>query len=204
MKTSLLFAAILLPVAALAQAPVPDSAEEVKPIGVGSKVPRAAVKTIDGRATTLAKVLAGKPTVLAFYRGGWCPYCNRQMEGLQSAQADLTKLGYRIVAISPDRAEELQKSVAKHQLTYQLVSDSPMDAAKAFGVAFRVDDGTLGKYKGFGIDLEAASGMPHHYLPVPSVFLIGKDGKIKYRYFNADYKVRLSTEELLAAARQNR
>ena len=78
-----------------------------------------------------------------------------------------------------------------------------MDAAKAFGVAFKVDDGMLTKYKGFGIDLEAASGEKHHYLPVPSVFLIGTDGVIKFRYFNPDYKVRLSSEELLAAARQN-
>ena len=204
MKTSLLFAAIVLPIAALAQTPVPDSAEKVQPIAVGSRAPKATVKTLDGGAATLAKVLAGKRTALVFYRGGWCPFCNLQMAGLQSAQADLKKLGYQIVAISPDRAAELQKSVAKQRLTYQLLSDSPMEVAKAFGVAFRVDGATLAKYKGFGIDLEAASGMPHHYLPVPSVFLIGKDGKIKYRYFNPDYKVRLSTEELLAAARQNR
>ena len=203
MKTLALLSTLAVASVALAQTPVPDAAEKVQPIAVGAKVPKVAVKSLDGKTVSLPKALGGK-TVLVFYRGGWCPFCNRQMDGLQAAQADLTKLGYKIVAISPDRAEELQKTIGKHHLTYQLLSDSPMDAAKAFGVAFRVDDGTLAKYKGFGIDLEMASGQSHHCLPVPSVFLIGKDGKIKYRYFNPDYKVRLSPEELLAAAKANR
>ena len=196
--------AVGISLAALAQTPVPDAAEKVQPIAVGRKVPKVGVESLDGKSVSLPKLLSAQPTVLVFYRGGWCPFCNRQMDGLQSAQGELKKLGYRIVAISPDRAEELQKSVAKHQFTYQLLSDSTMDAARAFGVAFTVDGNTLTKYKGFGIDLERASGKPHHQLPVPSVFLVNKSGKIVYRYFNPDYKVRLSTEELLAAARQNR
>jgi peroxiredoxin len=186
-----------------AQPPVPDAAGKVTPLAVGSKVPKVNVKTIEGKSIALPKLLAAQPTVLIFYRGGWCPFCNRQMSGLQSIEGDLKKLGYRIIAVSPDRAEELKKSLGKNKLTYQLLSDSPMDAAKAFGVAFKVDDGVLTKYKGFGIDLEAASGEKHHYLPVPSVFLIGADGVIQFRSFNPDYKVRLSNEELLAAAGQN-
>ena len=204
MRISLFVAAIVVPVVALAQTPVPDAAEKVQPLAVGSSIPKVGVQTIDGKSGSLPKILARQPTVLVFYRGGWCPFCNLQMAGLQSAQSELQKLGYRIVALSPDRAAELQKSVAKHQLTYQLLSDSTMDAARAFGVAFRVDDGTLEKYKGYGVDLETASGKPHHQLPVPSVFLVNRSGKIVYRYFNPDYKVRLSTAELLAAARQNR
>lgn len=196
-------AAVLAQAPAPTQAPVPDAAEKVTPLAVGSKVPKINVKTTEGKSIALPQLLSRQPTVLIFYRGGWCPFCNRQMSGLQSIEGELKKLGYRILALSPDRPDELKKSIGKHKLTYQLLSDSPMEAAKAFGVAFRVDDGTLTKYKGFGIDLEAASGQKHHYLPVPSVFLIGADGVIKFRSFNPDYKVRLSNEELLTAARQN-
>jgi len=200
---TLLAVSLGLGATALAQAPVPDTAEKVTPLAVGSRVPKVNVMTIEGKAVDLPKLLFAQPTVLIFYRGGWCPFCNRQMSGLQSIEGELKKLGYRIIAVSPDRPEELKKSLGKHKLTYQLLSDSSMDAAKAFGVAFRVDDGTLAKYKGFGIDLEVASGQKHHYLPVPSVFLIGTDGVIKFRSSNPDYKVRLSNEDLLAAARQN-
>lgn len=77
-----------------------------------------------------------------------------------------------------------------------------MDAAKALEIAFKVDDATLKKYKNYGIDLEKASGEKHNLLPVPSVFIIGKDGKIKFVYTNANYKIRLSSKELMKAAKE--
>ena len=76
-----------------------------------------------------------------------------------------------------------------------------MKAARALGIAFRMDDATLERYKGCGIDLETASGETHHLLPVPSVFIVGKDGLIKFTYVNPDYKVRVAPDVLLAAAR---
>ena len=194
----------IAPITPRLQPPVPDSADRVQPLQVGAKVPDATVQTIEGKRIALATLLAAQPTALVFYRGGWCPFCNRQLAELQSVETDLKKLGYRIVALSPDRPEELRKSVGKHKLAYSLLSDSAMDAARAFGVAFTVDDGTLEKYRGFGINLEVASGQKHHMLPVPSVFLVSRDGAIRYRYYNPDYKIRLSREALLAAARKDR
>jgi peroxiredoxin len=35
------------------------------------------------------------------------------------------------------------------------------------------------------------------YLPIPAVYIIDKDGKITYRFFEADYKQRPSVKELL-------
>lgn len=75
-------------------------------------------------------------------------------------------------------------------------------AARAFGLAFRVDAETYENLLGYGIDLEAASGEDHHLLPVPAVFLIGRDGTIDFRYYNPDYKERLSGDALLEAARK--
>jgi len=91
--------------------------------------------------------------------------------------------------------------VDKHQLTYTLLSDHAMIAARAFGIAFRVDEATLDEYMGYGIDLEAASGETHHLLPVPAVFIVGRDEIIKFSYANPDYKVRLAPGDLLDAAR---
>ncbi len=83
-----------------------------------------------------------------------------------------------------------------------LLSDSTMAGAIAFGIAFKVADKTYNAYKDrFKLDLEERSGQKHHLLPVPSVFLVGTDGKIKFEYVNPDYKVRLEPEILLAAAK---
>ena len=111
-------------------------------------------------------------------------------------------MGYQIIAVSPDRPDRLKESVEKHQLNYVLASDSPMEAARAFGVAFQVDVETVERYRQVGVDLEEVSGEKHHLLPVPSVFIIGTEGIIRFQYVNPDYRVRLSADILLAAARE--
>ena len=123
------------------------------------------------------------------------------MGQLQEIIPQLRTLGYHIVGISPDRPEKLAASLEKNPGGYLLLSDSKMAAAKAFGLAFQLDDAMVERYKGFGIDLEADSGQTHHQLPVPAVFLVGKSGRIEFQYVNPNYKVRLQPEVLLAAAK---
>lgn len=192
--------------AALALAPqgeVASTAAEAKPLKVGAQAPNSTLRSIGDKAVELKDVLKGKFTALIFYRGGWCPFCNRNLSDLAKVESDLRTMGVQLVAISPDTPEELNKTLNKDSLTYQLFSDSKAQAMKNFGVAFRVDDSTVSMYKDrFNIDLERSSGERHHILPVPSVFLIDQSAKIVFVYSNPDYKVRLSGEELLKAARK--
>ena len=116
-------------------------------------------------------------------------------------EAELADLGFPVLAISPDRAETMTRSLEVKGLGYALYSDSAMDAARAFGIAFQVDSETLEAYRGYGIDLEAASGRSHHQLPVPSVFLVEPGGTVRWVYSNPDYQVRPENAALLEAAR---
>lgn len=184
-----------------AQQDVPNDPAKTNPIKVGATVPVVDLVNVDGKATPLKSALGGKPTVLVFYRGSWCPYCNRHLSELMKIEKDLIAAGYQIVAVSPDLPAGLKEATEKNKLDYTLYSDASAAAAKAFGLAFRVDDQTIARYKGFGIDLEVASGQPHHILPVPAVFLVDKNGKVTYAYTNPDYRVRLSGDELLKAAK---
>ena len=76
-----------------------------------------------------------------------------------------------------------------------------MSVAKLFGVAFKVDNDTVKRYTGAGIELTYDSKNTCHILPVPAVFIIGKDGIIKFQYANPNYRVRLNSDVLLAAAK---
>ncbi|MDZ7681864.1 MAG: hypothetical protein U5J63_09195 [Fodinibius sp.] len=76
-----------------------------------------------------------------------------------------------------------------------------MDLSKIFGLAFKVDQSTLERYAEGGIDLEESSGYDHHLLPVPAVYLINPDGLVTFQYVNPDYKTRIKSEVLLAAAK---
>jgi len=178
---------------------VPSDAEHTKALEAGEEAPNPEVTTSEGKTISLKNLMDGKPTLLVFYRGGWCPYCTTQLSDLQKVIPDLKENGWDVIALSPDRPEKIKETLSDYDLDYTLVSDSSLNAAKAFGIAFQVDQPTIEKYKTYKIDLIAASGERHQQLPVPSVFLIDADGKIIYAYSNPDYKVRLSSDELLQA-----
>ncbi|MFA6954456.1 MAG: peroxiredoxin-like family protein [Thermoanaerobaculia bacterium] len=180
---------------------VPERAEEVCPILIGQKVPALVLRDEAGKPYDLAAAIARKPTILIFYRGGWCPYCNMHLAQLQKAEKSLVGLGYQILAVSPDRPEKLAAPKDKNGLQYVLLSDSEMIAARALGLAFRVDGETIATYRGHGVDLEADSGQKHHLLPVPAAFVLGRDGTVKFSYVNPDYKTRISGDLLIAAAK---
>lgn len=146
----------------------------------------------------------GKKTVLIFYRGGWCPYCNTYLQELAQMEAEVRDMGFQIIALSPDTPDELKKTMDKAETTYNLYSDSSAEAMRRFGVAFRLDDETFTMYRDrFGIDLEASSGQQHHILPVPAVFVIDAAGMITFSHSNPDYKVRLRGEEFKAALKRS-
>lgn len=180
---------------------IPLKAEDAKPLKAGAKAPEVNLTAVDGKSSSLKQILGGKPSIIVFYRGGWCPFCNVQLSDLGKNEAQIKAKGYQLVAVSPDMASELKKSTEKNSLTYKLFSDSSAEAIKAFGVAFRVDDQTYNMYKNnYKLDLEQmAGGQTHHLLPVPSVFVVDAKGVIKYVYSNPDYRVRLKGEELLKA-----
>ncbi len=107
-----------------------------------------------------------------------------------------------MIAISADRPDRLLSSLKVKDLGYALYSDSSLAAARAFGIVFKLDDAMFAKYKGFGIDLETASGQSHHQLPVPSVFLVEAGGMIGWVHSNPDHRVRPANAKLLEAARK--
>lgn len=180
---------------------VPNDPKATKPIQAGQTLPKIMLKTAAGKPFDLNAAVAAKPTVLIVYRGGWCPYCSTHLGALQTIEPKLVELGYQIVAASADRPELIGEAVEKGGLTYAIYSDQDMTAAEALGLAFRVDDETYQKYKGYGIDLEKDSGRTHHILPVPAAIVLDTKGVVRYVFANADYTVRVEPEVLLKEAK---
>lgn len=177
-----------------------QKAEDVNPLLVSSEIPDVELKNIDNETVRLKELVSQQPSILVFYRGGWCPYCNRQLSDLNAIEEQLYEIGYQLLAISPDRPEKLKATLDKNELGYTLLSDSPMNVSKAFGIAFKVDQETVDRYKSIGLDLEGDSGYDHHLLPVPAVYIVNTDGIVKFNYVNPDYRERINGEVLLKAA----
>lgn len=176
---------------------VADSANEVCPIKISEEVPSVNIETIDGKKIDIREVIKESKSIIIFYRGGWCPYCNMHLSELQQVEDDVLALGYKLIAISIDKPEKLNESLQEHNLSYQLYSDSKAEASKAFGIAFKVEDSQVEMLKNHNMDLEKSSGEQHHILPVPSVFITDEEGKIIFEYVNPDYKIRMSGNLLL-------
>lgn len=178
---------------------VPDNAFGVRPLLIGQTVPELPALDKDGNSHSLWELIARKPTLIIFYRGGWCPFCSSHLAELAVAEDEIYQLGYQVLAISPDQPSYLKRSFDEVNMKYTLLSDSSMHIARAFGVAFRTDAETVAALKQHGMDIEAQSGQDHHQLPVPAIFLTGTDGKILFQYVNPDYRERISGEILMAA-----
>jgi peroxiredoxin len=172
-----------------------------KPLDVGDSIPDVKLRTEENEPVSLRKMVSEKPTVLIFYRGGWCPFCNRHLQSLVGIEEDLNKAGAQLLAINMDQPEKIKATPDRDRIHYRLLSDSDALAMKAFGIAFKVDDATLEKYKNYGVSLEAASGKDHHILPHPAVFVVNTNGVIRFAHVNTDYKVRLEAAKILEAAR---
>jgi len=175
-------------------------ADQVQPLLPGMKAPGFKVLDVSKNPVVFDPAHMQKPVIMTFFRGGWCPYCNLHLAELRHAEKALSEMGFAIWFISIDRPELLYASLENPDIGYTIYSDSSLEATRAFGIAFKVDDETMSKYQGYGIDLEAVSGESHHVLPAPSTFLVGVDGVIRFQYTNPDYTVRLSPNVLLAAA----
>jgi peroxiredoxin len=178
-----------------------DSADQVQPLMVGMKAPDFTVRDVENRVFEFKADAQTKPVVLTFFRGGWCPYCNLHLSEMRLAEKQLRDMGFNIWFISIDKPELLLESLDDPTIGYTIYSDSSLDATRAFGLAFRVDDELNKRYLSYDIDLEAASGENHHVLPAPATYIIATDGTINFAYINLDYKVRLHPDVLLAAAK---
>jgi len=184
---------------------IAESAEQITPLMNGQYVPtNIEVTTVSGKKMPIAKVLNNKKTILFFYRGGWCPFCNTQMGQLKQIEPQLNDLGFQLIGISTDNEQDLQKSIGEHQLNYQLLADFNSTTSQAFGLAFYASQKVTDRYLA-AMNLKNplqknAAGDKRLVLPAPAIYVIDSQGLVQFNYVNTNYKVRLHAELLLKAA----
>jgi peroxiredoxin len=156
-------------------------------------------RDLDGKDVTLSSLYSKGPILLAFYRGGWCPYCNSEIHALTTAYPEYQERGVSPVAVSVDKPDAEAKMKATYTIPFPVLSDSDAAVIEAFHVVNHVDNDTLAKMKGFGVDLESYSGKTHHEIAIPALFLIDRTGIVRWAHSDPDIKVRPSTAQILAA-----
>ena len=171
---------------------------EICPIKVSDSVPNSIIYNNLGEAINLKTYVGEKPTIIVFYRGGWCPYCMRHLSALRDIKNQIDSLGFNLIAITPDDFAKLDSSIVRsNNSDYTIFSDKNINAISDFGIGWQINDTLYEKYKNdYGMDIELWTNSTNHILPVPSVFII-KNGIIKFQHVDPNYSKRLSPELLL-------
>ncbi len=183
---------VFLLVCTIGNAQIPNSAEDISPLLIGEKIPEATLLDDNGKSINLNEEIAKQKTVLVFYRGGWCPYCNMQLASLAATEKDILDLGYQIIAVSPDNYKNLKPSVEKNKTGYKLYADSDGSFIKNLGIGFTPNERTSNYIA------KKTIGKTTEVLPVPTVLVLNKKGEILFEYISPNYKQRISPELLLA------
>jgi peroxiredoxin len=157
-----------------------------KGLMVGEKAPNFTAKDQNGKTVSLQMALKKGKVVVLFYRGFWCPNCSRAVKSLQDSLQLLTDKNVSVIAISPEGSDGVAKTISKSNATFSVLSDDGLKISKAFKVAFKVTTEMDTIHKKYGIDVVGNNGKNGNYLPHPAAFIIDKNGKITYRYFNND------------------
>jgi peroxiredoxin len=166
----------------------------------GDKAPGFAGIDNSGKKLDLKGLLKDhKAVVLFFYRGQWCPYCNKQISQLQDSLQLLTAKGAYVVGVTPETGENINRTIDKTHASFSIIQDKGYTIMKAYGVNYVVDPEMYAKLKGYGIDLEKNNGNTDHVLPVPATYVINRSGKIVYVHFDKDYTKRASVSAILDA-----
>ena len=173
--------------------------ENAKGLEVGAKAPAFTTVDHNGKEFSLKTAIRKGPVVLIFYRGHWCPICNRHLSHLQDSLEIIKNFGATAVAISPEKTEFLNLTKQKTEADFRLLHDKDYKISEAYDVAFKPDNQTIKKYnKHLNADLENAhSESSTTLLPIPATYIINSSGKIIWRHFDPNYKNRSSMKNII-------
>ncbi len=169
-----------------------------KTIKQGDKAPGFTLTNHLNENRSLEEILKAGPVVLSFYRGGWCPYCNFELQALQQALPEIQAAGATLLAISPEQPDHSLTTAEKNDLAFEILFDKGNLVADSFGLEFELAQALKPIYEKFGIDVISHNGDDSFKLPLPATFVIEQDGTVSYSFVDADYTKRLEPADIIA------
>lgn len=181
-----------------ATADLKNSGIEDKSLKTGDLAPKFTLKNHKNEECVLTDVLSDSVVVLNFYRGGWCPYCNLELNALQLALPEIKQYGGSLVAISPETPDNSLSTIEKNNLEFEILYDHGNQLAEEFGLVFELPESLKPIYDSFGLNIPAYNGDDSYRLPMPATYIIGPQGKILYHFIDADYTKRAEPDEIIS------
>jgi len=140
----------------------------------------------------------GKPIVLIFYRGKWCPHCNcTLMHYANKLKPELDKRQAKMIAISPMMPDGTALIAEKKGLDFSVCSDPGSEVARQFGITFVVSPTSQEYMTKWGEHVPSHNASQDWEIPLPAVYVIGTDGRIVWSFLDNDPGTRAEPGEIL-------
>lgn len=164
----------------------------------GDAAPDFSATDTDGNNLTLSNELKNGPVVIIFYRGEWCPVCNRYLSNFQDSLSYIIDAGAKVLAVAPETTDNALKMVNKTGATFTVIPDPTEEIMQRYDVAFNVTEAYQKKIQNaLEADIASNNGKTDAKLPVPATFIINQEGIIIYRQFNLDYHIRATVKDII-------
>jgi len=165
---------------------------------LGEAMPQFNLPDENGRLITLTSLLRSGPVVISINRGHWCPYCKLDLRSLAEINGEIERLGARTIAIMPDSAEFTEGYATRNSLPFPVLSDIDLGYSLSLDLIFWVGDQIRKLYGQAGVELEKYHGNDAYFLPMASKFIVGRDGLVKARQVNIEFRERMESEAIIA------
>jgi peroxiredoxin len=167
---------------------------------VGTVLPDAQLLNVHGAATTLYAAAGGGTSVLVFYRGAWCPYCNIALSAYQDQLLpQLTERSIRLVAISPQKPDGSLTMQQKHSLAFTVVSDPGNAIAAQLGVLTQPSEEARAAQLQLGLDLTSVNADGTGTLPMPATIILDAGHTVRWIDVHPDYSTRTEPWQVIGA-----
>jgi peroxiredoxin len=167
---------------------------------IGEPLPSFILPDETAQMLSLDELLNRGPVSVTFHRGHWCPYCRININALAEAHKELSAAGGQIVAIMPDRQKFIAELKSQSNVPFPILTDTDNGYALSLNLAIWVG-AEIQKMMAGRRDLPAFQGNHSWMLPIPATFVVGRDGLIKARFIDPDYRNRMMVSDMLAAMR---
>lgn len=169
-------------------------------VAEGDTISDARLLTADGVPTTLSRELDGELSVIVFYRGAWCPYCNLTLKHYQQHLLPaLSERGIPLVAISPQTPTGSAAAVTNGDLGFRVLSDEGGVLIRSLGIITEPSADARAAHTELGFDVADSNADRTAAIPFPTVLVIDRDHVVRYADVQVDYTRRTEVDEVLAA-----
>jgi len=163
----------------------------------GEPMPSFLLPDETGRLVSLSSLISKGPAIVMFYRGHWCPYCRLNVSAVIEARHEIAAFGGQIVAIMPETQKYAEQFKSESGAPFPVLTD--LDNGYALSLNLAIWLGSEIQQLLSYLDLSDFHGNDGWVLPIPATFVVGRDGLVKARFVDPDFRKRMEIDDLLVA-----